>query len=284
MRTLPVLMIIAITATACSGASISISLGASPTPTVTATSTPGQAATQAQASATALAAATLTAQAQASSTAQAQASSTAQAVASATARVQSTSTAAAQATAGALATKNAMVAYVDALAQKAGRPFTITQRKLEERERWFNTNLELKNFVAQAEFLNPADPNIHTWDYGFIFRLAGFTSQRFDIYLRSNGTWGLAFPLTANADSITVKRQSGIVAKMDLTPTGSNRIKFVANEKDGFLFVNDDYVGMMDLSERIQSGGFYIVTGLIQGDLFPGLSVTIKNVSIAGLP
>ncbi len=277
MRTFSILIIIAIITTACGGVNINISLGATPTPTVTATSTPDQAATaQAQASATAQAAATLTAQAQASSTAQA--------AASATARVQSTSTAAAQATAGALATKNAMVAYVDALAQKGGRPYTLTQEKLQDRNQWFNTNLELKNFVAEAEFFNPADPKIHSWDYGFVFRIGGMTDQRISMALRSNGTWYSSYPIKPNADSVEVKRQTGVAPNMNLTPTGSNRMRVVANEKDGFLFVNGDYVTMIDFSDRVQSGAFYIVTGLIQGDEFPGLSVTIKNVSIAGLP
>ena len=193
MRSLPVLLVIAIIASACQPSSITISFGL-PTPTSTWTPTPmvdaaataavqagatataqaqvqattnARATADAQATATAQAAATVTTQAHATATAAAQASATAQANATATARVQATAAAQAAAT----ATTQALVAAINAIADAApAKPLIVREETIpgvaSPYITTYNPALDMLNFVAEVQFFNPADPKIHPWNFG----------------------------------------------------------------------------------------------------------------------
>ena len=292
-----VLLLVTLMLAACTPTSITISLGAPtatatptltptlPPPTATATSTPDFTATaQAQASATAQAKAT--ADAQAIATAQAQATATAQARMSATAvavTIQANATATAQA--GAVATKNALLAYVDALLQKGNKPVRLPDGQLGGgSSKSLYTDLRPKNFAADIEFGNPADPKIHSWDLLITFRYSSVENQYW-LVLYSSGDWRLLYPAQRQADRTTTERiATGTMPTMNLSPTGSNKVRFVANENTGFLFVNGELAGMMDLSKNPSSGELLISTGEMVGDDFPGLVMPYKNLVITGLP
>jgi hypothetical protein len=282
MRSIIILILAAMLMSACGGAGATSQ--PSPTPTLTPTPT-----VWAEATATAQAAVTATAQAQTTATAQAQATTTAQAraqAATATALAQRTATAQAQASAttAAGATKTALLAFIDALVQKVGdKPYKLHNEKLAAPQTQFYTTLSLKNFVADAEFTNPADPAVHRWDYGFRFRFVG-TDKYYTFILISDGTWRLNYPEKALADVIQVKSWGGKVGKMDLTPTGSNKVRLVVNENAAYLFVNGEFVTVLDVSTYNSGGSLFIGTAFMQGDDFPGLSVTVIDAVINGLP
>lgn len=207
----------------------------------------------------------------------------AQAIVTATAAaatVQANATATEQAATA--ATRNALIAYVDALVKKAGIPNKEPEGILTGRS-WFYPRLYIKNFVADVQMFNAGDPAIHSWDYGFRFRMSG--DKRYSLTLHSGGTWRLAFPEKAAADHVVVKTVgNGKVQKMNLSPTGSNRIRLVASDKSGFLYVNSDLVAMLDLSEHTSSGEIILVAGSWVGNDFPGMSVRFKDLVISGLP
>jgi len=305
-----VLLFVTLMLCACTPTSITISLGAptatatptlTPTlspPTATATSTPDftataqvQASATAQAKATADGQATATANAQASATAQAKATADAQASATAQARASATAVAAtAQANATATAkaateaTKTAILAYVDALVQKAEKPVRFPDGRLESSNNMLYTDLRPKNFVADIEFSNPADPKIHPWDFETMFRYSS-VENCFILVLCSDGTWSLLYPAQRLAYGTTTERVgNGNLPMMNLSPTGSNKVRFVANESTGYLFVNGELGGMMDLSKDLSSGQLYFGTGGMIGYNFPGLVMPYKNLAISGLP
>jgi pSer/pThr/pTyr-binding forkhead associated (FHA) protein len=129
---------------------------------------------QAQASATAIAQVTQTAQAQATATANAQTTQTAQAQASATANAQATQAARAQAT----ATAQAVIAAVNALTRLAGLPVSVPDGRMDCGKQGalgysLGASISPRNFLAEAQFSNPADASTQKWDYGFLFRDAG---------------------------------------------------------------------------------------------------------------
>lgn len=279
---------------------ISISIGTPPTatppptaiptalPTVTATptatATPDVTAT-AQALATATAQAQQTANAQASATANAQATATAQARASATsaaAIAQANATATTQAASA--ATRTAILAYVDALVAKAGRPWRNTNGKLEGQQKIFNTGLNLRNFVADIEFTNPADPKAHNWDLMFMFRFSS-VEKRYFLLIHSTGVWQLMYPDERKADRTVVTTiAEGRLPTMKLGATDSNKVRLIVNEGTAFLFVNDAFTAMMDVSQHNSGGELMISTGMMMGDDFPGLSLQYKEFVVAGLP
>jgi hypothetical protein len=270
---------------ACSPTSIVVSNSATPVPipiptptllpTVTATSTPDVIAT---------------AQARAGATAQAKATIDAQATATADANAMATLVArGATAQANATATKNALLAYVDALVAKAGRwerepQGTIGPNYQWAPSQWFRVAMSWKNFVLNVQFFNPADRTEHPWDYGFVFRRYD-SENYYALLIRSDGTWNLYYPGTREADHRnTIRLGSGIIKGMDLSSTDSNQVRLVVNEKDAFLYVNGEFVSALDVSANLSPGELHVVTGYMNSDQFPGLSVRFKDLNAAGLP
>mgnify|MGYP000029442847 CR=1 FL=1 len=292
-----ILLLVIFVLTACTPTSITISLGAPtatptgtptlPPPTATSTPTPDFTAT-AQVYATATAQAEATAQARAQATTQAilaeiNANATAQAratAATATARANATATA----QAATVATRNAMLAFVDALVAKADKPKRFPDGQLTSSQNVLTTYLIYKNFVLDMEFTNPADPKIHPWDLMLMFRLLS-QDERYFLVLYSNASWALLSPGARLADRTTTERiSSGTLPMMNVSPTGSNKVRFVAYENAGWLFVNGQFAGTMDLSKHRAAGELFVATGMIVGDNFPGLVMPYKNLVVSGLP
>ncbi|MCZ7670013.1 MAG: hypothetical protein M5U34_23990 [Chloroflexi bacterium] len=48
--------------------------------------------------------------------------------------------------------------------------------------------VNLRNFVAEAQFVNPYDAEVGTWDWGLAFRE---TDTEYWLIVESNGTWSL---------------------------------------------------------------------------------------------
>lgn len=289
-----VLLLVTLMLAACSP--ITISIGAPtatatwtptlPPPTATATATPDLTATaQVHVTATAQAEATSQAGVQATTAAilaQRNATFTAQAKSSdATATAQANATATVQA--ARVATKNALLAFVDALVAKADRPSRFTNGELTSSRKILNTDLRPKNFVVDMEFGNPADPKVHQWDLMFMFRYSS-VENRFFLVLHSTGTWSLLYPGQRQADRTTTEVvSSGTMPTLNVSPTGSNKVRLVVYENAGFLCMNGELAGMMDLSKNPSSGELWITSGMMIGDDFPGLVMPYKNLVISGL-
>jgi hypothetical protein len=299
MRSLPVLLVIAIVASACQPTSITISLG-QPTPTSTWTPTPtvdaaATAAVQAAATTTAQAQATTNARAtvdaQATANAQANTTATAAAQATATAKANATETARIQATAAAqaaaTATTQALVAAINAIADAApAKPYVMKEETVTGKPSPYVTTfypeLNMLNFVAEVQFFNPADPTIHPWDFGFFFR--GSRQDEYRLVIRSDKVWYLLLVDTNLPDAVDGKIiTQGTVLNLNVATDGSNTYRLVVKDKLGFLFVNNQYTAAMDVSARLASGSFYIGTGMNKGANFPGLQLHFKNLNVKWL-
>lgn len=313
-----VLALLLILAVGCQSFNVSVSFGATPTPTVTPTPTPDlprTATVQAQATETAAAKATATAQANATATAQANATATAQvqananatatanANAMATAQAASqatattiavaTSTAQAQATGSAIArvtaTAQAVQAYIAALVKSGTKTYSKAEGTIEGKSgpyiATFVPNVNIYNFVAEAQFFNPADRSVHPWDYGFGFRYAaGDTRYQCRLIVTSSGNWGLVLPIQANADSVETKLiASGTLRNFDVSATGSNHLRVIAKDNVGYFFVNEQYVATLDLTGTFGMD-LWIGSAFSSGSSFPGLKVPFKNFNVYSLP
>jgi len=304
MRSLVVLLAIALVASACQAGGITISLGQptatstwTPTPTVDVPATTTvqaqlTATSQAQVNATALARTTATAQAQATTNAQAIASATAQAQATATAQAQATTTARAQATsaarAAATATTQALVAAINAMVDSApGKPYVVREETVGGQPAPYVTvydpKLFMQNFAADVQFFNPADPAIHPWDFGFFFR-AGYPDQ-YRLVIQSSRIWYLILIDQNLADTAGGKViAQGVITNLNVDKDGSNIFRLVVKDKNAFLFINNQYIAAMDVSARSAAGSFYLGTAMGKSANFPGLKLYFKNLSVKGLP
>jgi len=259
--------------------SVAIILAAcAPAPTPTPTPAP-TAPPNAQATATAQAQATVTAQAAATATTQAQSAATAQANANATAAAQAQATAVVQ----------TIQQTVNALIQNSKKAFGPTDGTLEIvkdfRVPVVSTNLNLRNFVAEAQYFNPADPAIHPWDYGIQFREIGRVV--YIAIVQGNAAWQVVLTTGRNLPDGRAEVKeigSGTLTNLDVSPNGSNQLRFVVQDKVGYFFVNGNYVATLDLSENNADGNILISSGNRLVNEFPGMSTRFKNFVISSLP
>jgi len=284
MKVLSVIVVVLVLVTGCGGTNVA---QPSSTPTTLPTATPD-------------APATSTAQAAASATSQAQASVTAQAIASATALAQSTATAQAQATAlaqqtaSAAATQQALLVYVDAVVQKANKAYGPVDGTLDKPPeatsiKTLASGVYLRNFVAEARFTNPADGAVHPWDYGFLFRrvLGGRCGASYRVYVSFDQRFRLALTTgKTNPDQTCESKTivSGIARDLNISPTGSNLIRLVVQDKSAFLFANGVLQAVLDVSEHSDQGDVIIGTAFQVDHGFPGLATPFKNFVISSLP
>lgn len=274
MKTLIFLILLVLLITACGIPGFTISMGApTPTPSPTGTYTPTLTPT-----ATPNAEATASAQAQATGTARAaalatrEAEQTATARAEATTRAQGTATAAAQAS----ATRGSLVNAINTLAQSGKRAYYSDRGEINATPPYVTIEnaggTSLRNFVIEVRFLNPG-PN---WAYQLGFRDSGPYSH-YRLVVNSSSQWGLIMP-TENGGPNTVQTKtiaSGVATGVDLSPSGSNQVRLVVNDKAAFLFLNGQYVSAMDVSERNTSGGIWIGSGT---------SFRYENFLVSALP
>ncbi len=254
-----------------------------PTPMPTATATPNPTATS---TATIDAGATQTAQAQSTATALAKANATltAQAQATATARAQATAAVQAAST----ATVQAYVEGINATAQSVRTsPYVSKEGKVDGAPApyitLFDPRLNLKNFDAEVQILNPADRAIHPWDYGFRFRSS--SPNGYDLVIRSDGVWALILLNENLADAVGGKVVvSGTLRNIDVSPTGANTIRLFVREGSGAFFLNGEFVATLDTSGLNSGGELWLSTGLLKADNFPGLNLRYRNFTVKGLP
>lgn len=294
MRSIFVLVLVLATAAACAPAA--------PTPVPTSTTIP---------TATPNAEATATAQAQAATTFQAQASSTALAFASATAAAQFVATSQAKSTAdtqayatllaqqtvSAAATTQARDNYVKALIASAQKGFGPTDGVLEYTTQnattftipTFHSNVNLRNFIVEARFSNPSDSTSHSWDYGFAFRSAlnGKCSLAYRFFLDSSQNYDLdLFTGKTNNDATCEDRitKKGFVGRMVMAPSGENAVRLVVQDGATYIYVNGEFVSIVDTSDINTPGDVWIGTSMLARDTYAGLRVRYAGFAISALP
>jgi eukaryotic-like serine/threonine-protein kinase len=219
--------------------------------------------------------------AQVTQTAKVQSTATAKAVSEATAQAQKTSTADAahKATEQAQITATAQSAY-DTFNNFIDNAILIHEEKahsLEHKDddfvKTYYTGVELKNFAIDVTFVNPYALSVGGWDYGLLFRGPGGNDQ-YRMYLTSDKDWRIE-----NWDEEIVSAKSDY---MDLlTGTGEkNRLQFLALEDIGYLFVNNQFITELDLSERKKAGDIIIGIGFLNGHEIEGYATAIENLRI----
>jgi hypothetical protein len=144
----------------------------------------------------------------------------------------------------------------------------------------FGASVNTQDFVVEARFFNPYSSNEGSWDYGFIFRHTG-ENNHFRLILQSDKTWQL-INNTGSAEGKSISQ--GKVTWLNTDSNGSNTVRLIAHGSNGEFYVNSRLVAKLDLSERINSGNIFIVTGFYQGNETSGSTTRFENFQVWGLP
>jgi hypothetical protein len=146
----------------------------------------------------------------------------------------------------------------------------------------YDTGILAGNAILRAQFTNPPIAGRETWSYGMLIRDSlSSKNSAMRLILSSNGTWAL---------------HSGIqepIARGEFPPTvgfrlnlgASNTVKILALGTRGYLFVNDVFVSMLDLSSSQELGTFKIGAKFYTTDrAVAGESTEYANLDFILLP
>ena len=138
-------------------------------------------------------------------------------------------------------------------------------------------NVNLRNFIVEAEFDNPYDGAIDNWTYGFAFNdtttdnLNDPKRKGFDIWVSSKKKeWGFNSPGTST---------SGNLSNLNLSDKSSNKLRLTVKDKKAKFFVNDIYIETLDISELTNKGKVFLTAG----NGISGKSVQYKNLRVWSL-
>ena len=129
-------------------------------------------------------------------------------------------------------------------------------------------NVSIADGFVGAEFINPYSAWSNSWDYGFIFRSQP-QGPRIHLVVTSGGRWDLNWRETPDA-STSQNISNGTVRAFDTSAGGRNSIAVFAFGDRGLLFVNGEFISMLDLSYVTQAGDAAIITGGFTGNEVDG--------------
>ena len=136
-------------------------------------------------------------------------------------------------------------------------------------------NVSIANFLVSATFINPYDTSLNSWDYGFIMRRkANFPFAK--VVISSTGQWLADTGINAPYRQIG----SGVIMRSLETGKGKrNTVTVLGIEEHGMLFVNREFISLLDLSDVTGPGDFAVITGAFEGDEVPGAATKFEGFS-----
>ena len=135
-------------------------------------------------------------------------------------------------------------------------------------------NVSVADMILEATFVNPYSSASNEWDYGFIFRLEN-TGLAIHFVVTSDRRWYLAWRETSDADNQRVG--GGTIPTFDTSAGGRNHLRVVAIKERGWLFVNGEFVSILDLSDVTGAGDVAVITGAFTGDEVTGAVTRFEN-------
>ena len=140
----------------------------------------------------------------------------------------------------------------------------------------YKAGLDVADFVAHAEFVNPEVVEGVGWDYGFQFRTTG-NNEDFRVFVTSDGMWNFSI-------GATTPSQSAVAPGFDTTPGVVNALDLVVNGSQALFGVNGQLAGTVQLPEEPVTGDVFASTGFLGSLVFEGRIVALSNFSVFPLP
>lgn len=122
-----------------------------------------------------------------------------------------------------------------------------------------NAAIKRRDFIVEVTFDTPfATTDSDSWDFGLLIRHVG-VNQQLRLTFVSNGRWRLAnYAGTAERDGNWIVDSR--TTALNITPNSENDLVFIAAGEHGILFLNDTFLGVTNLSKRMDSGNIMIGT------------------------
>ena len=140
--------------------------------------------------------------------------------------------------------------------------------------------VHLSDAVMEARFFNPYPRSEGGWDGGFLFRRSG-DNEFHGVAIVSDGTWYHYLREGSSGTGRAVQSQAS--GDVGLGPVGSNNLRIVALDDEGWFFINGKYAGTLDLSGWRRAGTVVAATGHFAGNVIAGRSTQVEEFAVSPL-
>ncbi len=146
-----------------------------------------------------------------------------------------------------------------------------------------HADVSISDMIVSATFVNPYSAASSSWDYGFIIRARGTGSngQFLRVVVTSRGRWIAAWQQGRNSESKTIAE--GRLGRFDTGAGEQNILWLAAFGERGVLYVNGEFISMLDLSDLTDAGDVAIITGAFTGNEVAGAVTRFKDFLVAPL-
>ena len=136
----------------------------------------------------------------------------------------------------------------------------------------------MSDFIVSATFVNPYSASSNSWDYGFFIREL-FAGPSIHVVVTSRGRWELR-----SGDEPPRKLvDGGTLGRFNTYAGGQNRLWLATFGERGLLFVNGEFISMLDLSDVTGAGDVAIITGAFTGNQVTGAVTRFEEFLVAPL-
>lgn len=138
--------------------------------------------------------------------------------------------------------------------------------------------VSLADLIVTATFTNPYSAAANDWDYGLLIRDSGRgeASRHISIVVTSSGYWEATWRAGTSLSGIT-DIADGRLPDFNTSAQGQNSLTlFVAGDR-GLLFVNGEFVALLDFSDVAGAGDIAVITGAFSGNEQAGAVTRYEN-------
>ena len=120
----------------------------------------------------------------------------------------------------------------------------------------------MSDVIVAVTFINPYSAASNNWDYGFIIRDEGGSGRQIHIEVTSRRQWFVSWRSNGRDANTSQEIASGRINNFDTRAGGRNDLAILAAGSRGLLFVNGEFISMLDLSAHTGPGDIAVATGL----------------------
>ena len=141
----------------------------------------------------------------------------------------------------------------------------------------FEPNVNLQDFIVEAEFQNPYPTAQGSWSVGFLIRQQGYDHQH-AIIIDSDGDLNHFLRAGLRGDGQHLYTFNTVL--IDTSFPGENLLTVIADGEVADVFINGEYASLLDLSGLVEKGSVIIVGLYYRGHGIVGRSTSYDDFSI----
>ena len=139
-----------------------------------------------------------------------------------------------------------------------------------------NSGVTLANAVFEARFHNPYPTTEGIWSSGFLFRNSKFDEFQL-VVITGNGNW---YQYLRSGDVATQQLRGESFVDIDTSPSGSNHLRVIMLEDEGWFFINGNLAGELDLSMWDKAGAIMAIGSWFSGSEIAGKATSFEDFNV----